>query len=294
VRPWLCPPIGVVESDACRGSPCVQGHLFLGLFARRDWFRCFGGLPDRLGSLRRECPESPQAEPRARLGALFSHAESLAHPLGFHGFGGSFDAVPPCGAVSRWSSVVREETIGPDASFQTHALRGRRAPAYVHRSMSGGMVAFCSGFRSRERVRWAAVTSVGWSRRRALSMPRCLVRFSTRTFRGHRPLPPLFLANGVLDGSSQFVPSTRRSNVCAGVLVAPRACWTVRRNLCPRASPRHPFPAASAPLRFWTRYLVDPASSHMLVSKTKPCMSKCKLFLHCETANGSLNQLSFI
>ena len=40
-------------------------------------------------------------------------------------------------------------------------------------------------------------------------------------------------------------------------------------------------------------YLVDPASSHMLVSKIKPCMSKYKL-LYCETANGSLNQLSFI
>ena len=38
-------------------------------------------------------------------------------------------------------------------------------------------------------------------------------------------------------------------------------------------------------------YLVDPASSHMLVSKTKPCMSKYKRFLYCETANGSLNQL---
>ena len=40
-------------------------------------------------------------------------------------------------------------------------------------------------------------------------------------------------------------------------------------------------------------YLVDPASSHMLVSKTKPCMSKYKQ-LYSETANGSLNQLSFI
>ncbi len=37
-------------------------------------------------------------------------------------------------------------------------------------------------------------------------------------------------------------------------------------------------------------YLVDPASSHMLVSKIKPCMSKYKL-LDGETANGSLNQL---
>ena len=37
-------------------------------------------------------------------------------------------------------------------------------------------------------------------------------------------------------------------------------------------------------------YLVDSASSHMLVSKIKPCMSKYKQ-LYCETANGSLNQL---
>ena len=38
------------------------------------------------------------------------------------------------------------------------------------------------------------------------------------------------------------------------------------------------------------RYLVDPASSHMLVSKIKPCMSKYKP-LYGETANGSLYQL---
>ena len=36
--------------------------------------------------------------------------------------------------------------------------------------------------------------------------------------------------------------------------------------------------------------LVDPASSHMLVSKIKPCMSQCKL-LKSKTANGSLKQL---
>ena len=42
---------------------------------------------------------------------------------------------------------------------------------------------------------------------------------------------------------------------------------------------------------FWKdSYLVDPASSHMLVSKIKPCMSKYK-HLYCETANGSINQL---
>ena len=39
--------------------------------------------------------------------------------------------------------------------------------------------------------------------------------------------------------------------------------------------------------------LVDPASSHMLVSKIKPCMSQYKL-LHGETANGSFKQVSFI
>jgi hypothetical protein len=40
----------------------------------------------------------------------------------------------------------------------------------------------------------------------------------------------------------------------------------------------------------YDRNLVDPASSHMLVSKIKPCMSKYKL-LYGETANGSLKQL---
>ena len=40
-------------------------------------------------------------------------------------------------------------------------------------------------------------------------------------------------------------------------------------------------------------YLVDPASSHMLVSKIKPCMYKYKP-QDGETANGSLNQLWFL
>ena len=54
-----------------------------------------------------------------------------------------------------------------------------------------------------------------------------------------------------------------------------------------RGAPRLPF-------RRWHNInLVDPASSHMLVSKIKPCMSQYKL-LHGETANGSLKQLSFI
>ena len=40
-------------------------------------------------------------------------------------------------------------------------------------------------------------------------------------------------------------------------------------------------------------YLVDPASSHMLVSKIKPCMCKYRLY-DGETANGSLDQLWFL
>ena len=40
-------------------------------------------------------------------------------------------------------------------------------------------------------------------------------------------------------------------------------------------------------------YLVDPASSHMLASKIKPCMSQYKL-VSGEAANGSLNQLQLI
>ena len=52
-------------------------------------------------------------------------------------------------------------------------------------------------------------------------------------------------------------------------------------------------PAARWAVGLWPledSYLVDPASSHMLVSKIKPCMSKYKQ-LYGETANGSLNQL---
>ena len=43
-------------------------------------------------------------------------------------------------------------------------------------------------------------------------------------------------------------------------------------------------------VRWCSINLVDPASSHMLVSKIKPCMSQYKL-LYGETANGSLKQL---
>ena len=69
-------------------------------------------------------------------------------------------------------------------------------------------------------------------------------------------------------------------------------CSPTSRNTPPlRGLPRRPSPRG----RVWVQdsYLVDSASSHMLVSKIKPCMSKYKQ-LYRETANGSLNQLSFI
>ena len=46
----------------------------------------------------------------------------------------------------------------------------------------------------------------------------------------------------------------------------------------------------SSPAWWFHTNLVDPASSHMLVSKIKPCMSQYKL-LYGKTANGSLKQL---
>ena len=50
------------------------------------------------------------------------------------------------------------------------------------------------------------------------------------------------------------------------------------------------FPCPPLQMTANVRYLVDPASSHMLVPKIKPCMSKY-IPLYGETANGSLYQL---
>ena len=75
------------------------------------------------------------------------------------------------------------------------------------------------------------------------------------------------------------------------------------RNLCKDAisNPTHTCehrsfrvaPSGASGCNLISSYLVDPASSHMLVLKIKPCMSKYK-HLYRETANGSLKQLWFI
>ena len=48
---------------------------------------------------------------------------------------------------------------------------------------------------------------------------------------------------------------------------------------------------SSSTIQLIERYLVDPASSHMLCSRIKPCMSKYEHVLYCETADSSLYQL---
>ena len=90
-------------------------------------------------------------------------------------------------------------------------------------------------------------------------------------------------------------PPVRRAGSCDRALVRP--FQTDLRAFCPLPGGwgrRRPHASAC---RRWrpagTSYLVDSASSHMLVSKIKPCMSKYKQ-LYSETANGSLYKLSFI
>jgi hypothetical protein len=94
-------------------------------------------------------------------------------------------------------------------------------------------------------------------------------------------------ANGGLTAASRPAPP-----VTFGVF-ADRERVPARKLPCPLWAWRWRSRSDSAASGAYGRYLVDSASSHMLVSKIKPCMSKYKQ-LYCETANGSLNQLSFI
>jgi hypothetical protein len=71
-----------------------------------------------------------------------------------------------------------------------------------------------------------------------------------------------------------------------------RLALACRGGFVPSPSVIYPVVPSGVGPDLWSKgsYLVDPASSHMLVSKIKPCMSKYKQ-LYSETANGSLNQL---
>jgi hypothetical protein len=74
---------------------------------------------------------------------------------------------------------------------------------------------------------------------------------------------------------------------------APAAGGLPGRSVSNNLSGRLTAPVGPAQRAPHDSYLVDSASSHMLVSKIKPCMSKYKQ-LYRETANGSLYKLSFI
>jgi hypothetical protein len=95
--------------------------------------------------------------------------------------------------------------------------------------------------------------------------------------------------SGELSGGNRIgrLPLSRsRGTTRAAGRASAWSCQTVMLDSAPSGVPP---PLALAK----DSYLVDSASSHMLVSKIKPCMSKYKQ-LYRETANGSLNQLSFI
>ena len=90
-------------------------------------------------------------------------------------------------------------------------------------------------------------------------------------------------------GLIALVGRTQAHRVCAacGVSAAPIVSFNLKTRTV-----RMPFRNRSSlsGFRVVRKNLVDPASSHMLVSKIKPCMSQYKL-LYGETANGSLKQL---
>ncbi len=116
-----------------------------------------------------------------------------------------------------------------------------------------------------------------------------------------RTRQPLARASSGRPGESR-VPCNRLEPpplvpLCCGGVSRGRRLYPMGQALSTRgsltSSPRTPSAACEAQLTRNNSYLVDPASSHMLVSKTKPCMSKYTPS-HGETANGSLNQLWFL
>ena len=68
----------------------------------------------------------------------------------------------------------------------------------------------------------------------------------------------------------------------------PEKKTTVKRVLLSTQISRHVTSVAAWKFRV-TRNLVDPASSHMLVSRIKPCKSQSK-WINSGSADGSLNQ----
>ena len=89
-----------------------------------------------------------------------------------------------------------------------------------------------------------------------------------------------------------------RSRCCKSGIISTQAVYALEQLNAAGLRLSYPslrfcFPVAGSMCLVNGGILVDPASSHMLVSKIKPCMSKFTP-LYGETANGSLNQSRFL
>ena len=136
---------------------------------------------------------------------------------------------------------------------------------------------------------WGSALGLGSRRGRS---PRLLLGRLGAVWGSLRRVPPTAdRALGNSEGESGWGPWPRRRKPARRVLRRVRR--PVRRPGQPVTKSLPPCKGGLAGPRRHDSYLVDSASSHMLVSKIKPCMSKYKQ-LYSETANGSLNQLSFI
>lgn len=90
--------------------------------------------------------------------------------------------------------------------------------------------------------------------------------------------PPLSEGAAVnLDASAPFGHHSADSHSPTGNHSCGFGRRRVRGDSAPRASARRAFRTGGVASDVKGSYLVDPASSHMLVSKIKPCMSKYKL-----------------
>ena len=122
---------------------------------------------------------------------------------------------------------------------------------------------------------------------------RSLCAIGSDSSSGRSSLEPVSLRTGP-DGAAPGTGVGRRTDIREAGAARPRPAEndaaSDSRTVCDDARRRR---VASVGCEPCGGYLVDPASSHMLVSKIKPCMSKYKL-LQSETANGSLDQLIFL
>jgi hypothetical protein len=209
---------------------------------------------------------APRLFPEARTGAcIYSRCEpifvtSARWPL----------TAGPSGLWSSWErgNAISVAPLWPSSSKQTYSLRKEsRCPSVKSMPMASssdyGTELFrfvgCAGvFRRRVEVSSLAMSSGSWpspASRRELREP------------GRRFGPALS------DVSLTLLRSRALAGKGRGRMVS-----VVVSSLTPVNELPDPLPCAPATSSV-VNYLVDPASSHMLVSKIKPCMSKYKLLI---------------